>query len=199
MGVPDRLHVAHRDRVILVAEMHLDRHARRIVGRAGGDPTAIAAHRACEAVEVAAADPGDVTAEAIADQPHLAGIRYRLRGGVDIGEDPLVAQAPAKLAPLAEGDLVIAELNALLGAVEQRRRDRRITLPGEHVDEMLDVAVDAEDFLNDDDAALRGAGGVCPVAVERVAVTGGKRHGLSHVSVLSRLESIAARKRAGDT
>ena len=39
--------------------------------------------------------------------------------------------------------------------IENRRRHSRIALVGEAVADGADVMIDAEDFLNDDDAALR--------------------------------------------
>ena len=55
------------------------------------------------------------------------------------------------------GDLVgrVAGFEIRLLAVEHRRRQRRIAFAGETVADRADVMIDAENFLNDDDAALR--------------------------------------------
>ena len=58
------------------------------------------------------------------------------------------------------GDLVrrIAAFEVLLLTVEQRRRYRRVAFAREPVADRADVVIDAEDFLNDHDAPLGGAG-----------------------------------------
>jgi hypothetical protein len=48
--------------------------------------------------------------------------------------------------------LAVAELDASLEAVEQRRRDGDIAFGREAVGNVADVDVDAENFLNDDNA-----------------------------------------------
>ena len=66
------------------------------------------------------------------------------------------------------GDLVgrVAAFEIGLLAVEHRGRQRRIALAGQPVAHRADVMIDAEDFLNDDDAALGLAGRVGAIGAE---------------------------------
>ena len=75
---------------------------------------------------------------------------------------------------------VIAQLDALFGAVIKRRRDSHIAIGGKAVGEGADMLVDAENFLNDDDGALGRAVRIGPVGAEGVAVAGGQFDALSH-------------------
>ena len=54
------------------------------------------------------------------------------------------------------GDLVgrVAAFEIRLLAVEHRRSERGVAFAGQPVADRADVMIDAEDFLNDDDAAL---------------------------------------------
>ena len=65
-------------------------------------------------------------------------------------------------------DLVrrVAAFEILLRAVEQRRRHRGIAFAREPVADRADVMIDAENFLNDDDAALRRAGRIGAIGAE---------------------------------
>ena len=65
---------------------------------------------------------------------------------------------------------VIADFEAGLGAVEQGRRDRQIAMRGVEVGDRANVMIDAHDFLNDDNAAARRAGGVGAPGAEFEAV-----------------------------
>ena len=63
--------------------------------------------------------------------------------------------------------------SATRAAIEQSRRDGRITVGRDTVADGADVMIDAEDFLNDDDAALGCATGFGAVGAELEAV---RRH-----------------------
>src|SRR5262249_39854243 len=117
----DHLDVAHRDRGILVAEMHLRRDFRLLVGVLG-DLSAVIADGSREAVELAGRQKGDRASHAEAhdgDRPFLLElVDRRLR----------VAQHCAPIGIGDEfariGDLVrrIAGFEVLLLTIEQRRR-----------------------------------------------------------------------------
>jgi len=64
----------------------------------------------------------------------------------------------------------VADVEALLRAVEHRRRDRHVAVGGIAVGDVLDVAVHAEDLLDDDDGAARFPRRIGAVGVELVAV-----------------------------
>jgi hypothetical protein len=74
----------------------------------------------------------------------------------------------------------IAEFEARLDAVEESGRDREIALRGVEVGGLADVLVRAENLLQDDDGALRGAGGPGQIGADRLAVLAGKGDLLSH-------------------
>ena len=80
--------------------------------------------------------------------------------------------------------VVVGELDAPLPAVEEGRRDGQIAFPGKPVGDLADMAVDAENFLDDDDAALGAAFGVAfrpsAVGVEFMAVGRRQSDGLAH-------------------
>ena len=77
----------------------------------------------------------------------------------------------------------VAELDALLDAVEQRRRADRIAGGGETVRHVAHVVVDAEDLLDDDDALGR-AGRTGGIGGKREAVGGFQFDDLTHGCVL---------------
>ena len=66
------------------------------------------------------------------------------------------------------GDLVrrIAAFEVLALTVEQCRRDRGIAFRGEPVADRADVVIDAEDFLDDYDAAFGGAGRIGAIGAQ---------------------------------
>ena len=66
------------------------------------------------------------------------------------------------------GDLVgrIAAFEIRLLTVEHRGRQRRIAFAGQPVAHRADVMIDAEDFLNDDDAALGFSGRIGAIGAE---------------------------------
>ena len=56
-------------------------------------------------------------------------------------------------APALEIRLLVADLDAALGAVEDRRRDDPVAVVGEAIGDPPDMRVDAEDLLDDDQPA----------------------------------------------
>src|SRR5262249_47390990 len=85
------------------------------------------------------------------------------------------------------GDLIrrVAALEALLAAIEQGRRDRRVAFLGEPVTGGADVMIDAKNLLNDHDSALGRTGGIGAIGAQLVAVAGGEREVLAQVFLLS--------------
>ena len=77
----------------------------------------------------------------------------------------------------------VAALEVLLRAIEQRRRHRGVAFVGEAVADRADVLVDAENFLNDDDAALRRARRIGAIGAELMAVGGGQCELLTQVNL----------------
>ena len=100
--------------------------------------------------------------------------------GANVVEDPFVVELAAELARGREVGLVITKLDAGLDAIEQRGADSEIAVAGEHVDLAADVAIDAEDFLDDDQAALWRARRLGHIAVQLVPILGGQRYILTH-------------------
>jgi hypothetical protein len=69
---------------------------------------------------------------------------------------------------------VVVELNAGLHAIEEAGSQGDEALGGVVVDDGTNVAVDAEDFLNDDDGRSGGGGGLGEIGVKPMAVGGGE-------------------------
>ena len=72
--------------------------------------------------------------------------------------------------PRAMSSACVAELDAALDPVEQRRRDREIAVGRIAVADRPDVAVDPEDLLHDDQPAARPPRGLGAIDAEPVAV-----------------------------
>ena len=72
---------------------------------------------------------------------------------------------------------VVADVEAFLDVVEDRRRDREIALGRELVGDRADMRVDAEDLLHDDDAAARA----CRLGSARQARMGPAPSGFSSI------------------
>ena len=68
----------------------------------------------------------------------------------------------------------IAAFEIGLIAVEDRRRDRDVTERGKAVADRADVMIDAENFLDDDHAALRRAGRIGAIGAELESVRSGE-------------------------
>ena len=128
--------------------------------------------------------PGKGTAPAVADDADLARSLDRIHGGGDVLQGILPRYLAADFPAGRHIGLIVAQLHTLLDPVEQSRRDRQIALGGKTVGHGADVAVGAEDFLDDDQPAARLSGRLGLVGVERMAVGGLERDGLAHVDVL---------------
>ncbi len=103
----------------------------------------------------------DQSAEAVADHADLAGLSGGGAGSGNVGQDLLeVERAAGDVA--ADGDVVfgVAELDARPLAVEDRRGDGEVAGRCVSIGHRTDVAVDAEDLLDDDDAPMSGALGL---------------------------------------
>ena len=155
--------------MVLLAEMQLHRAVRLLV-REVRHAAAIVADRGGEGARARGGDPGDRAAPA-ADDADLPDARDLLGRRLDVGErilerDPLADGAAA-------GDVVgaVAELDAGLDPVEQRRRDDDVALCRIVVAHRADVAVDPENLLRDDQGAARRLLGQADTA-STVAVDG---------------------------
>ena len=132
------LHARERDGVVLLAEMELHRAVRLLV-REVRHAAAVVADRGGEGARARGGDPRDRAAPAVADA--AADARDLLGRRLDVGER-------IRARPLADGaaagDVVgaVAELDAALDPVEQRRRDRDVALCRIVVAHRADVAVD---------------------------------------------------------
>jgi len=78
----------------------------------------------------------------------------------------------------------VAQFDAGLDAVKERRRDGRIALGRQPVEDIAHMDIHAEDFLDDDDTAFRCSVEVHPIRVEDLVVAGREFYGLSHAVLL---------------
>ena len=109
-----------------------------------------------------------LAAHAEADYGHLAAVRPQVGDtGIDVGQRLAMIERLHQLEAAPEIRLAVTELHTGLAAVEQVRRQRVETRRGEPVTDRADVAVDAEDFLDDDHVASRFAGGGSQIRRER--------------------------------
>src|SRR5579863_1793300 len=165
----DRLDVAHRDRGVLLAEMQLCRHLRLLVGILG-DLAAVIADGSRETVELDGGQERDGPAHAEADDADRAVLLGRLDRGLRVAHH----RAPVRIGDefARAGDLVrrIAALEIRLLTIEQGRRHRGVTLAGEPVAHRADVMIDAENLLDDDNAAPGRTARVGAIGAELEAV-----------------------------
>src|SRR5882762_1694113 len=173
------LHAFGRDHRVLLAEVAHHRDARLDVGVVE-DAAAVVRHRGSQPRHLCRGHPRDEAAPAIADDADLARRRCGLHGGFDVFHGEVERDLGAQLAAFLDIGRRVAEVDVLLHAVEHRRRDRHVAVGGEAVGHFLDVAVDAEDFLDHDDGAARFAGGVGAVGGEPLAVRCGQFDDLAH-------------------
>jgi hypothetical protein len=87
---------------------------------------------------------------------------------------------------LGIGDLVrrVAALEILSLPVEQGRRHGGVALAGQPIADRADVMIDAEDFLDDHDAALGGARRVGAIGAQLKLVCGCEREVLAQGDLL---------------
>src|SRR6516225_11120858 len=177
----DGLDVAHRDAGVLLAEVHLGWALGRLVDQLD-DVAAVVAHRPRKPVRLGGGQERYRAAQAEADDADrsllLELVDRRLRvaqhgGKIRIGHE---------LAGI--GDLVgrIAAFEARLRAVEQGRGDGDETFGRQPIADRADVAVDAENLLNDHDAAHGRALRIGPIGAQLVLVGGGEPELLAHVT-----------------
>ena len=93
-------------------------------------------------------------------------------GGGDVGHDVIEVFVALGLVFAADGHVFvgIVELDPPFEAVEDGRRDGKISFRRVTVGDVADMGVDAENFLDDDDGAFRITLGPGPVGGKFVAV-----------------------------
>src|SRR5215510_3915574 len=176
----DHLDVAHRDALILLAEMHLHRDLRLFV-RELGDLAAIVGDRGGQASKPRRCQECDAASHAEADDGDRAFLLEFVNRRLSVLEHRIPIRTGNELARV--GDLIrrVAALEALLAAIEQGRRDRGVAFLGEPVTDGANVMIDAKNLLNDHDSALGRTGGVGAIGAQLVAVAGGEREMLAQV------------------
>ena len=110
---------------------------------------AIVADRGREGARARGGDPGDRATPTIADHADPADPGDQFGRGLDIGERLVQRDLLADRPPGRDVVALIAELDAALDPVEQRRRDDEVALCRIVVADRPDVAVDPEDLLRD--------------------------------------------------
>ncbi len=164
--------------------MQHDRDAGLLVG-GGGDPATVIADGAGDTLEACRREIGERAAPAIADDRDLATLRRHIDGCLNVGERTVIADCAAQLTAAGDGGLVVTELDAPLGAVEEGRRDGEVALRGETVRDPAHVIVDAEDLLHDHDRATRFGARVGAVGGKSVTVRRRQLDRFPHVRLLS--------------
>jgi hypothetical protein len=161
----DDLDVGHRDRGVFFAEMHQGRDLRLLIGVLG-DLAAVVADRRGEAIELAGGEECDGAAHAEAHDRHRPILLELVDRGLRVAQHRAPIGVGDELARI--GDLVrgIAAFEILLLAVEQRGRERGVAFGREPVAHGADVMIDAEDFLDDHDAAFGGAGWIGAIGAQ---------------------------------
>src|SRR5215217_1998123 len=154
MELAELVHVRHRDVHVLVAEMHLDRHLGCLALGAVDAAAIVGRHRV--GLEPGRRQPGDGAAPAVAGDRHLldAAPLQLLDRRLDVLDRLVAPELGHVLAALGDGVGRVAELDAGLDVVEEPRRQREIAVGRELVGHRPDMVVDAEDLLDDHDAAL---------------------------------------------
>ena len=175
----------HRDRGVALAEMRHDS-AFRLLATGLEHAAAVIRDSAGEAGEPGGAHPGDESAPAIADDADATCRRRNVARRGNVGESRLGAGPRLELATARDIFRGVADIEAALVSVEERRRDRHIAICREALANRTDVAVHPEDLLHDDQPAARLAlprriGAVCRHAKP---VRGGQVYPLAHRSFL---------------
>src|SRR5215204_2357735 len=151
---PHLLDVGQRNGVVLLAEMHQHRAARRLL-RNRADAAAVIRHGGGEPGKARRRNPGEKSAPAIADHRGLAGLLDEVPRRRDVGERVLGRGLPLERDAFLDLVLAVAERDPGPDAVEQRRGDGQVAVCRETVGDPPDMAVDAEDLLDHDERALR--------------------------------------------
>ena len=192
---PQCLDIGERDGGVVLAEVHHHRHRRVLVGE-GRCTTAVVGDSGGEHVgrldrrtgheHAPPAEPDDTDLG-------LAGrARHGGRGGAHIEQRLVVVElaAPGDAPPDLDVRRLVGELDTPLDPVEQRRRDGHVAVRRVAVDHGTDVAVHAEDLLDDHHGAVHSgiARRIGAVGVELEAVGGGECHVLPHARNLLRTD-----------
>src|SRR5262249_24986371 len=165
----DGLHVAHRDALILVAEMELRRDPRLLV-REGDDAAAVIADRGAQAIEAAGGQERDGAAHAEAHDAHRSDVLERRDGSGGVAPHGVPVRICDELARLLDllrggGRPEVAHL-----AIEQRRRHGHVAFGREAVAHAANVMIDPEDFLDDHHSADRLAARLGAIGTKAVVV-----------------------------
>ncbi len=161
----DDLDVGHRDRGILFAEMHQQRHLRLLV-HILRDLAAVVGDGCRESRQFAGGEEGDGAAHAEAhDRDGAAPFELVDRGlGILHHRAPVrIGDELARLRDLVRG---VAGLEVLHLPVEQRRGDSGVAVSRQPVADCADVMVDAENLLDHDDPALGGPGRIGAISAQ---------------------------------
>ena len=161
----DHLDVAHRNRSVLLAEMHLHRHFRLLVGVLGDLP-AVIADGGGQTIELAGREEGDGAAHAEADDGDRPILLEFVDGGLRILEHRTPIRVGDVLARIGDFVRRIAAFEVLLLSIEQRRCNRGIAFAREPVADRPDVMIDAEYFLDDHDTAFGRAGRIGAIGTQ---------------------------------
>src|SRR5262245_49473712 len=153
--------------------MHLRRDFRFFV-RVLGDLAAVIADRSRESVESASGQERDRAAHAEAHDADRTVLFQFADRRLHVAQHRLPIGAGDELARI--GNLVggVAGFEIRLLAIEHRRRHRSIAFAGEPVAYRPDVMIDAEDFLNKDNAAFGFAGRIGTIGAELETVRSGQ-------------------------
>ena len=178
--LPNRLHVAHRDAGVFLAEVHLHRAARLVVGEADDLP-AVIANRRGEAAEPRRRDEGDGAAHAETDHRDRPALFFQcVDGGRCIEHQLRPIETRNKLARLGDLGLRVTAFEIGSHSVEHLRRHGSEAGIRKPVAYGADVMIDAEYFLDDDNAPARGPLRIGPIGAELKPVGGSKGNFRSH-------------------
>ncbi len=132
--------------------MHLHRAAWLLACR-HGDPTAVIAGGGGDSMQPCCREPGKRAAEAIADDTDFS--RRRRRGPRRLDVEQHVVHADLVDHRPADGESIrpVAELDAGLATIKQRRRDAVVAVGRVAVRDFSDMLVDAKNLLDDDEPA----------------------------------------------
>src|SRR5438445_4508389 len=137
------------------------------------DAAAVVAARRREPVDERRREPRERAAHAVADGADLELLRLeRPHRGPKVGDHLLPADLAPEGPPALDVARPVAHGDVALDTVEERRRQREVSVGRIAVAHRLDVRVDAEDLLDDDEAPSRRARRRGAVGGEAVAVFG---------------------------
>ena len=186
VGLAEGLHAVERNPVVALAKVGQHRH----LGGAGhffrrGHATAVVRHGGRQALQLAGRAPGQQAAPAVAHDAHLAAavLRGVVDGGLDVGHHARRGQGlDGSLQAHAGLHVVtgVAQLHALLDAVEGGRRHSQVAAGGIAVGHRTDVRVHAKNLLQHHHGATGGAFGLGDPGGGHKTVTRCQINKLSH-------------------